>query len=44
LIKLAEQIDDFDHYDEPEVLENGNIIIRRMPSAPPLVGTDEVDL
>lgn len=44
LIKLAEQIDDFDHYDEPEVLENGDIIIRRMPSAPPLAVTYEVDL
>lgn len=36
LIKLSEQIDDFDHYQEPEILDNGDIIIRRRPDAPPL--------
>lgn len=44
LIKLSEQVDDFDYYEAPEVLENGDIIIRRMPDAPPLAASDAIDL
>ncbi|TCP44041.1 AAA+ family ATPase [Rhodovulum marinum] len=34
--KLLEIVDDFDAYDLPERLPNGDIIIRRKPDAPPL--------
>ncbi|MEM8578143.1 MAG: hypothetical protein AAGF60_09855 [Pseudomonadota bacterium] len=33
---LMERIDDWTLYQAPEVLPNGDIIIRRKPSAPPL--------
>lgn len=32
---LAEQIDSIRHYETPEILPNGDIIIRRSPDAPP---------
>jgi hypothetical protein len=32
---LLEIVDDFDNYGQPEVLPNGDIIIRRDPNAPP---------
>lgn len=32
---LGEQIDDLSHYELPERLPNGDIIIRRSPDAPP---------
>ncbi|MGC9418704.1 MAG: AAA+ family ATPase [Rhodovulum sp.] len=34
--KLLEIVDDFDAYELPERLPNGDIIIRRKPDAPPL--------
>lgn len=34
LIALSQKIDDFSHYEAPEVLPNGDIIIRRKPQAP----------
>ncbi len=32
--ELLEQVDDFRHYEAPEFLPNGDIIIRRAPDAP----------
>lgn len=37
LIALVARIDDLRNYDMPEFLENGDIIIRRKPDAPPFV-------
>lgn len=34
---VLEQIDSLEHYERPEILENGDIIIRRREGAPPLV-------
>ena len=34
---LVARIDDLRHYEMPEFLENGDIIIRRSPDAPPFV-------
>lgn len=34
---LADRIGDLRNYDTPEVLENGDILIRRKPDAPPYV-------
>lgn len=34
LVQLMELIDEIGHYEAPEVLENGDIIIRRKPDAP----------
>lgn len=31
---LLEQVDDLRHYDAPEILPNGDIIMRRSPDAP----------
>ena len=33
---LADRVDDFRYYDAPEILPNGDIIIRRKPTAPEL--------
>lgn len=41
LVALFEKIDDVSNYDMPEILENGDIIIRRKPDAPPFVATPE---
>ena len=35
LAVLVERVDDFRYYDMPEFLDNGDIIIRRRPDAPP---------
>lgn len=35
LADLAALVDDIDHYDRPERLENGDILIRRKADAPP---------
>lgn len=37
LMALVARIDDLRHYEQPEFLENGDIIIRRSPDAPPFV-------
>lgn len=34
--EALERIDDLKHYEDPEVLENGDIIMRRREDAPPL--------
>lgn len=34
--KLMGMVDDMTNYDMPEMLENGDIIIRRKPDAPPV--------
>lgn len=36
LIDTLERIDSLEHYERPEVLPNGDIVIRRKPDAPPL--------
>ena len=35
-LEVFEGIDDFKHYQRPEILPNGDIIIRRREDAPPL--------
>lgn len=35
LSEMLERVDDFRHYEQPEFLPNGDIIIRRSPDAPP---------
>ncbi|EET46244.1 hypothetical protein [Thalassobium sp. R2A62] len=35
-VELMEQIDDLSHYEAPEILPNGDIIIRRKEGAPEL--------
>lgn len=37
LADFLSQVDDFIHYDTPEFLPNGDIIMRRKPDAPPWV-------
>lgn len=37
LIALMGQIDSIRHYEAPEILPNGDIILRRKPDAPPYV-------
>ena len=36
LEKLMSLVDDMTHYEMPEMLENGDILIRRKPDAPPV--------
>ncbi len=38
LIELFETLDDLRHYEPPEILPNGDVIIRRSPSAPVFEG------
>lgn len=40
LVEMMTRIDDIRHYEAPELLENGDIIIRRSPDAPPFVPRD----
>ncbi len=40
LVEMMARIDDISHYEAPELLENGDIIIRRSPDAPPFVPRD----
>jgi len=48
LSELAGRIDDIRYYDTPEMLDNGDIVIRRRPDAPPYVAPEdeapEIDL
>lgn len=41
LTDLLGLIDDIQFYEAPEMLENGDIIIRRRPDAPPLRDTEQ---
>lgn len=41
---LLRVIDDFDNYMPPEILPNGDIIIRRKPDAPDYVPGDEIEI
>lgn len=41
--ELLSQIDDLTHYEAPEILPNGDIIIRRKPDAPRFT-PDEIEL
>lgn len=40
--ELLEKVDDLQHYDAPEILPNGDIIIRRSPDAPAWVPEPEM--
>ena len=40
-LEVLEQIDSLEHYERPEILENGDIIIRRREDAPPFEPSDE---
>ena len=40
---LLDLIDEIGNYDAPEVLDNGDILIRRKPDAPPYVAPDRPD-
>jgi hypothetical protein len=47
LADLFDKVDDFRNYQAPEILENGDIIIRRKPDAPlfvPRTDGGEIDL
>lgn len=33
--RVLERVDSLEHYEKPEILPNGDIIIRRKPEAPP---------
>lgn len=37
MMDMLSRIDDIRHYDAPELLDNGDIVIRRSPDAPPYV-------
>lgn len=40
--RVLERVDSLEHYEKPEILPNGDIIIRRKPDAPPYEpGSDE---
>lgn len=41
MMAFFEGIDDIGHYEEPQILPNGDIIIRRRADAPPLSPGDE---
>ncbi|MEM7506655.1 MAG: hypothetical protein AAF415_07900 [Pseudomonadota bacterium] len=40
-LQIFEEIDSFEHYARPEVLRNGDIIIRRHPDAPAYVPPEQ---
>jgi hypothetical protein len=40
-LQTLEEIDSLEHYQRPEILPNGDIIIRRRPDAPPLPQKEE---
>ena len=40
---LLEKVDDLSNYEPPEMLPNGDIIIRRKPDAPALPDTPEIE-
>ena len=42
-LEVLEEIDSFEHYERPEILPNGDIIIRRREDAPPLLLDDGKD-
>ncbi|MEY1556233.1 hypothetical protein AB3Y40_11415 [Yoonia sp. R2331] len=44
LAELMAQIDDIRNYDPPEILPNGDIIIRRRPDAPVYEPGEEIEL
>lgn len=44
LEELAKKIDDITYYEAPEILPNGDIIMRRKRSAPEFKPTDEIEL
>lgn len=42
--ELLDRIDDLSQYEAPEILPNGDIIIRRKRDAPPLSPDDPIEL
>ena len=42
-LEVLENIDSIEHYERPEILPNGDIIIRRREDAPPLEQDDTAD-
>lgn len=44
LKRLSELVDDFGNYEPPEILPNGDIIIRRKPDAPQLEAPGEIEI
>ena len=36
LIETLDRVDSLENYEKPEILPNGDIVIRRKPGAPPL--------
>jgi hypothetical protein len=42
-LEVLEDIDSIEHYERPEILPNGDIIIRRREDAPPLPHDDDED-
>jgi hypothetical protein len=36
LLETLDRVDSLEHYERPEILPNGDIVIRRRPDAPPL--------
>ena len=43
-LELTRQIDSFTHYEAPEILPNGDIILRRRPDAPDWVPPEEGEI
>ncbi len=41
LREFSDRVDDFSNYEAPEMLPNGDIIIRRRPDAPPVAPPSE---
>jgi hypothetical protein len=42
-LEVLENIDSIEHYERPEIMPNGDIIIRRREGAPPLEQNDSED-
>jgi hypothetical protein len=43
LAEIAEKVEDWSRYEAPEILPNGDIIIRRKPDAPESVPSDQAE-
>lgn len=43
LAELLQKVDSLTHYESPEILPNGDIIIRRKPDAPVFVPDEDTD-
>ena len=43
LAEIADKVEDWSRYEAPEILPNGDIIIRRKPDAPDVETTDDAE-